>query len=128
LLPRAALAITNSFEDIRTSWFVIQALSLLMSGVLLALWIGGREGVVAGLLIPATFASIPTMLNFQFGQFHAMAVMLALAGMVAFDRERRAVGGALLSFAVLSKIFPGVLLVLMAAQRRWRNIAPRSVP
>jgi alpha-1,2-mannosyltransferase len=123
LLPRAALAITNSFEHIRTSWFVIQALSLLMSGVLLARWIVGREGVVAGLLIPAIFASIPTMLNFQFGQFHAMGVMLALAGMVAFDRERRALGGALLSFAVLSKIFPGVLLVWLAAQRRWRDIA-----
>jgi alpha-1,2-mannosyltransferase len=122
LLPRAALAITNSFEHIRTSWFVIQALSLLMSGVLLARWIGGREGVVAGLLIPAIFASIPTMLNFQFGQFHAMAVMLALAGMVAFDHERRALGGALLSLAVLSKIFPGVLLVWTAAQRRWRDI------
>jgi hypothetical protein len=48
LRPRAALAITNSFEHIRTSWFVIQALSLLIGGVFLARWIGGREGVVAG--------------------------------------------------------------------------------
>lgn len=122
LLPRAALALTNSFEHIRTSWFVIQALSLLIGGVLLAGWIGGREGVVAGLLIPAIFASIPTMLNLQFGQFHAMAVMLALAGMVAFAHERRAWGGALLSFAILSKISPGMLLVWLAARRRWRDI------
>lgn len=122
LLPRAALAITNSFEHIRTAWFVIQSLSLLIGSVLLVSWIGGREGVVAGLLIPAIFASIPTMLNFQFGQFHAMAIMLAVGGMVAFDTQRRAWGGALLSFAVLSKIFPGLLLITLAAQRRWRDV------
>jgi alpha-1,2-mannosyltransferase len=122
LLPRAALALTNSFEHIRTAWFVIQALCLVVGGLLLVRWIGSREGIVTGLLLPAILASIPTMLNFQFGQFHAMAVMLALAAMVAFDRRRLAVGGALLSFAILSKIFPGLLLVMLAGQRRWREI------
>lgn len=122
LLPRAALAITNSFEHIRTAWFVIQSLSLVVGGLMLAVWIGGREGLVAGLLLPAILTSLPTMLNLQFGQFHAMAVMLAIAAMVAFDRRRFSVGGALLSFAILSKIFPGLLLVALAAQRRWREI------
>jgi alpha-1,2-mannosyltransferase len=122
LLPRAALAITDSFEHIRTGWFVIQGLCLVVGGLLLVRWIGGREGIVTGLLLPAVVASIPTMLNFQFGQFHAMAIMLAIAAMVAFDRRRLAVGGALLSFAILSKIFPGLLLVMLAGQRRWREI------
>jgi hypothetical protein len=122
LLPRAALAITDSFDHIRTGWFVIQGLCLVAGGLLLVRWIGGREGIVTGLLLPAILASIPTMLNLQFGQFHAMAIMLAIAAMVAFDRRRLAVGGALLSFAILSKIFPGLLLVMLAGQRRWREI------
>jgi glycosyl transferase family 87 len=122
MLPRAALAITDSFEHIRTGWFVIQAQCLVVGGLLLVRWIGGREGIVTGLLLPAILVSIPTMLNLQFGQFHAMAIMLAIAAMVAFDRRRLAVGGALLSFAILSKIFPGVLLVMLAGQRRWREI------
>jgi hypothetical protein len=122
VLPRAALAITNSFERIRTGWFVIQSLCLVVGGLLLVRWIGGREGMVTGLLLPAILASIPTMLNLQFGQFHAMAIMLAMAAMVAFDRRRLAVGGALLSFAILSKVFPGLLLVTLAGQRRWREI------
>jgi uncharacterized membrane protein len=113
---------TDSFERIRAVWFVIQSLCLLLGGLLLARWIGGREGLVAGLLLPAILASIPTMLNFQFGQFHAMSIMLAVAAMVAFDQRRPAVGGALLSFAILSKIFPGLLLVTLAGQRRWREI------
>jgi hypothetical protein len=44
--------------------------------------------------------------NFQFGQFHAMAIALAVAGMVAFHRDRHALGGALLSVAVLSRSVP----------------------
>jgi hypothetical protein len=51
-----------------------------------------------------------------------MAILLAVAAMVAFDQRRLAVGGALLSFAILSKVFPGLLLVTLAAQRRWREI------
>jgi MFS family permease len=122
LLPRAALAITNSFEHIRTGWFVIQSLCLIAGGLLLAWWIGGREGLMVGLLLPAILASIPTMLNLQFGQFHAMAIMLAVAGMIAFRERWLPLGGALLSFAILSKVFPGVLLVTLAAGRRWREI------
>jgi alpha-1,2-mannosyltransferase len=96
LLPRAALALTNSFEHIRTGWFVIQGLSFVLGGLLLVRWISGREGMVTGLLLPAILASIPTLLNFQFGQFHAMAIMLAIWAMFAFDRRRLALGGALL--------------------------------
>jgi hypothetical protein len=62
------------------------------------------------------------MLNFQFGQFHAMAIALAVGAMIAFEERRHAVGGALLAFAILSKVFPGVLLVALLALRRWREI------
>lgn len=122
LLPRAALAMTSSFERIRTMWFLIQSVCFAAGGILLARWIGGREGLVVGLLLPAILASAPTMLNLQFGQFHTMAVMLAVAAMVAFDSRRRPLGGTLLSFAILSKIFPGLLLITLAGQRRWREI------
>jgi hypothetical protein len=42
--------------------------------------------------------------------------------MVAFEERRAAAGGALLAFAALSKIFPGILLVALLARRRWREI------
>ena len=64
-------------STIRTAWFAIPSLCLVVGGLLLASWIGGREGLVVGLLLPAVLASIPTMLNVQFGQFHMMAMILA---------------------------------------------------
>ena len=122
LLPRAALALTNSFDHIRTAWFVLQTTIFLTAALLLAWWIGGSRGLLAGLLVPALLASVPTMLNLQFGQFHAMAMLLAVAGMVAFEQRRPVLGGGLLASAILSKIFPGLLLIALAAQRRWRAI------
>jgi hypothetical protein len=72
-------------------------------------------------MLPALLAALPVMLNLQFGQFHAMTVILAIAGMVAFEKQRSVFGGALLGFAILAKIFPALLLIYLAAQRRWRE-------
>jgi hypothetical protein len=122
LLPRAALAVTNNFLIIRTFWFVFQALTLCVCMFYLALWLGEKTGSLTILLIPALLGSLPMMLNFQFGQFHAMAIILALGAMVAFEKRHLPIGGALLAFSILAKLFPGVLLVYLVAQRRWREI------
>jgi hypothetical protein len=122
LLPRAALALTNSFAAIRAAWFVVQGLGLLLAAALLAIWAGGREGTLAALLIPVLLASIPTLLDLQFGQFHVTAFLLSLGALVAFEKRRPALGGAALAFAILSKIFPGLILMLLLARRRWRDI------
>lgn len=122
ILPRIALALTNNFLTIRTVWFILQSLTLIGGVIALGFWIGGSEGLLAILMLPALLAALPVMLNFQFGQFHAMTVILAIAGMVAFEKQRSVIGGALLGFAILAKIFPALLLVYLVAQRRWREI------
>jgi hypothetical protein len=62
------------------------------------------------------------MLNLQFGQFHGMVFLLALGSLVAFEHEKPVLGGALFAFAILAKIFPAVLLLGLAARRRWREV------
>ena len=122
LLPRAALALTNDFLDIRTAWFMLQ-LPLFCALVLaLASFTGGSRGMVAGLLLPGLLASFPFMFNFQFGQFHLAAIMLASGGMLAFARGWNRTGGVLLGAAVVTKVFPGLLLVYLAFQGRFRPI------
>lgn len=123
LLPRAALAVTNSFDAIRAAWFVIQALALMATVLLLAAWVGGRHGLTAALLLPLLFASIPTMFDLQFGQFHMMAVALAVTAMIAFEERRAALGGALLAFAILGKVFPAMFFLYLALRRQWRAAA-----
>jgi len=122
LLPRAAIGLTNDFMSVRTAWFVLQALGLLVVAVWLPHWVAGRDGTLALLLIPVLFASVPTMHGLQFGQFHVATLLLSLLGMALLAERRPAWGGALLGFAIVSKLFPGLLLVVLAARRRWRDV------
>ena len=123
LLPRAALALTNSFAEIRAVWYVFHALILLGGAALLARWIGGREGRAVAACLPLFAVGFPTGLELQFGQFHAPAMALALGAMIAFESRRAPLGGALLAASILAKVFPAILLVLLLARRRWRELA-----
>jgi hypothetical protein len=123
LLPRLALLMTNDFDVIRTGWFVCQSLLFLVAAFALSRWLGTSAGLTWLLLIPAVLASPATMLNLQFGQFHVVAMLMAAAAMVLFDIGWSATGGILLACAVLSKISPGILLVTLAFERRWRDLA-----
>ncbi len=123
LFPRAALRLTDDFLAIRTGWFVLQALGLVVVGAWLARWIGGRDGELAFLLLPVLLGSLPTMLGLQFGQFHVATLLLSVAAMICFEERRPAVGGALLAVATVSKLFPAFLLVYLLARRRWREVA-----
>lgn len=122
LLPLAALALTNDYLFIRTWWYAVELAAFVAVTVFLAWWVGGPAGVAAACLFPVMWLSIPVMQSLQYGQFHLVALLLAIGGMVAFERRQDAVGGALLAAAVLSKIFPGVLILLLIVQRRWRAV------
>ena len=98
---------------------------LLLAGALVALsraQAPGRRLSVA-LASVAVFASLPTRMTLEIGNFHLGTVALAILGMFALERGDRATGGGLLAFAIWSKLFPGVLLLYLAAQRRWRDLA-----
>ncbi|MEM9731078.1 MAG: glycosyltransferase family 87 protein, partial [Myxococcota bacterium] len=123
LLPRAWLAVSNDYRNIRTVWFAVQFLAFVAFAVFLARWVGGATGAWALWLFPLVLASMPTMFNFQFGQAHALTIWTAIAAMVAFDSKRPALGGALLAWGIASKIFPGVLGLYLLLQRRWLDLA-----
>ncbi len=122
LLPRFALWVSLDYLVLRTAWYGAQALALLALLVVLARWVGGREGARLGLLAPLLWISIPTMFNLQYGQFQLAAVVLALFARIRFTQERRLVGGFALAFATISKVFPGVFLVEQLARRRYREL------
>jgi hypothetical protein len=122
VFPRAALRLTDDFLAIRAGWFVLQTLGLIVVGAWLARWVGGREGLLAFLLLPVILASVPTMLGLQFGQFHVASLLLSVAAMILFEERRPAMGGALLAVATVSKLSPAFLLVFLLARRRWREV------
>ncbi|MEJ2086159.1 MAG: glycosyltransferase family 87 protein [Acidobacteriota bacterium] len=123
MLPHLFFSLSDQYSTIRLVWFGLQATLFLAVASSLAVWVGGRHGRLAALLLPVAVSAFPTLHALQFGQFHITAIALAVAGMLAFETRRQALGGALVAAAALSKIFPGILLVVLASQRRWRELA-----
>ncbi len=122
LLPRLALAASGDFRAWRPVWFGLEGGIVVLALVVVAWWIGGRQGLAAALLAPLVWLSLPTLMTLQFGNVHIAAIAVAMLAMVAFERGRHALGGALLGAVVVTKIFPGVLLVYLLFQRRWRSL------
>lgn len=123
LLPAIGVAVTDAYPAVRAVWFAIQMTLLLGVTTATASWVGGRTGRLALVMVPLVVSAFPVLHALQYGQFHLFAVLGAVAAMMLFDRERHAAGGALMAVAILSKIFPGILLVPLVAARRWSALA-----
>ena len=122
LLSRLGLALSENFAAWRAVWFGMEG--ALVAAVLLALafWIGGPTGRRVALLSPIVWLSFPTLTTLQFGNFHLVAIAGSVLAMLAFERDRPALGGAVLAALTLGKIFPGIFLLVLAFQRRWRAL------
>lgn len=123
LLSRLALGMSEHFAVWRAVWFGIEGAIVVVALLAIASWIGGREGRRAALLAPLVWLSIPTLLTLQIGNLHLVAISAGMLAMLAFERGRHAVGGAILAAVVAFKIFPAILIVLLLFQRRWRSLA-----
>jgi hypothetical protein len=123
LLPRALLLVSSDFFTLRSLWFIVELALLIAAMARLARYVGGRSGATAALAIGLVLVAPPTQLALQIGNFHPAALALAILAMLAFERERPAVGGAILAFVTLSKIFPGVLILYLLVRRRWSAVA-----
>jgi alpha-1,2-mannosyltransferase len=131
LLPRALGPVTgHDFSRLRAVWFVLLTGLVLAALALAARAVGGAAGRTVGLLAPAVLVSMPTLLGLQYGNFHMAAVPLAVLALLALRLEGpgwRAlgapVGAATLAFVTWAKIFPGLLLVPLVVERRWRAVA-----
>jgi hypothetical protein len=121
LLPKAFLLVSHRFAVLRGLWYVFMATAILGAMGFTAAWIGGREGLVTAVLIPALWGGFSNLLTVQMGNVQLVVVVLAILAMIAFDRGRPALGGAMLAFAIGTKLYPGLLLILLLTQRRWRE-------
>lgn len=122
LLPRLAIAMTDDFEIIKIFWLFLQFLFFGFVAWKVARFIGGDIGLTAALIIPLLLISFPVLSNMQFGQFHLMSILMAIAAMMWFAQGKHALGGASLAFAVLSKVAPGVLIIYLVVQKRWKEL------
>jgi len=82
---------------------------------------GGREGVTVAWLLVLTPVLVGAAVRTH---FDALPVAIALGGLLALSRDRRALGFALLGVGTMTKLFPGLLavvaLVWLVGRGEWR--------
>lgn len=124
LLAMTPLAVfAGDYAAQRALWFACNALLLAVGLWTVARWLDGPNTHRVLLLTPSFFGSLPILVTLQVGNFQIAVVVISVLAMVAFDRNRPQLGGALLAFAILSKLSPGVLGIVLLAQRRFRSAA-----
>jgi hypothetical protein len=127
LVPRAMALAVPDFDRFRTVWFGLNGLVILVTLLTLARLLGPIAGTRVLLLSPLVWIAPATLSVLQKGNVQALIVAISVLAMVAFQRRRWATGGPLLAYAIASKLFPGLLLVYLAVQRRWRAVLWTSV-
>ena len=122
ILPRALAVTAPDFLHFRMIWFALNGAVVLSGLLVVARIMGPVAGTRALLLSPLVFASDHTISTLQIGNLQAMVIALAMLAMVFLARGRYLTGGALLAYATLSKLFPGMLIVYLLVRRRWRAL------
>ena len=123
LVPRALRLAVPDFIRFRTLWFGVNGAVLLLALLLVARALGPMVGTRALLLSPLVWAAFPTLSNLQKGNVQALIIAISMLAMLLFEKRRWAAGGALLAFATVSKLYPGMLLVYLLVRRQWHALA-----
>ena len=58
----------------------------------------------------------------QAGNVQLLFLVQSAAAMLLFERRRHALGGLLLAYAIVSKLYPGVLILYLLLRRNWRAV------
>jgi hypothetical protein len=121
LLPRALQLLTPEFLDLRRLWFGLSGGLLLTALVAVARF--PRPDDTRLLLSVFFWISVPTLSTLQKGNVQAMVIAATMLAMLLFERRHDAAGGAILGFVTVSKLYPGLFVVYLLAQRRFRAAA-----
>lgn len=120
LLPRALQMLAPEFSGFRTAWFGLCGAFLLFAFCCVARFLGPGFGTRALLLTPLIWISLAIPSTLQKGNIQLVVIAASIVSMILFERRRFASGGAMLAFATVSKLYPGVLVVYLIARREWR--------
>jgi hypothetical protein len=118
LWPAGAAVLSNEFRTIRTAWFALELGLFLWAYGSVAAWIGGRSGGRCFLWLPVVATGLPVLLGMQMGNFHLAAVALAMMAMLAVEKGRHGRAGFWMAVAAGAKLFPAILLIVLAGRRR----------
>jgi alpha-1,2-mannosyltransferase len=127
LVPRLLGLVTPDFWGFRRLWFALNLGFVVVVAILVARRLDDRLGTHAVWLTPFVIAGPAIIATFQAGNVQMAMIALAALAMYCVDRKAHALGGALLAFAILGKLYPGVFVLYLLLRREWRAVAWTAV-
>jgi hypothetical protein len=122
LLPRAAQYVASDFIRLRAFWFAFNAALVVIALLAISRSLEPGAASRALLLSPLVLLALPTLGALQKGNVQLIVVAVSMVAMLCFQRGRFAIGGAMLGFAIVSKLYPGLLIIYLLLRREWRPV------
>jgi hypothetical protein len=123
LLPRLLVRVTPGFPAFRLLWGVVTTAILFAGLVLIARRVDRENGTRSLWMVPLAVVPLGVFTTIQGGNAQLFFFAIAMLGMLAFERGWAAAGGLLLGYAVVGKMFPGLLVLYLIVRRDWRAVA-----
>jgi hypothetical protein len=123
LAPRALAAATPDYVGFRHVWLLLNAVLVIAGMVVVARHVDASMGSRTLWLLPLAVVPLTTIYALQMGNAQLLYLVVAMLGLAAIERRYLAVGGLLLAFAIVGKIFPALMLLYLGLRRDWRAVA-----
>ena len=121
-VPRLMAAATTDFWQFRRLWFALNLAGVALCVVAIARRFDVALGTQSVWLTPWVLLSPTIVGTLQAGNVQLLVISAAATAMLLFERRRHAAGGAILAYAIVSKLFPGVLVLYLLLRRDWRAV------
>jgi alpha-1,2-mannosyltransferase len=123
VLPRLIGGATGDFWGFRRVWFALNLAAVVAGAILIAARFDGALGTHALWLTPFVGLAPAIVITLVMGNVQLAIIAVSMIAMVFLERERHAAGGVLLAYAVVSKLYPGLLVLYLLLRRDWRAVA-----
>jgi len=123
LAPRALAAVTPDYVAFRHVWLILNAVLVIAGMAVVTRHLDAATGTRSLWLLPLALMPLTTMYALQMGNAQLIYVVIAMLGLAAVERRHLALGGLLLAFAIVGKMFPAVILLYLGVRRDWRAVA-----
>ena len=127
VLPAIGRFLSDSFLTHRRIFFSLECFLLAAAIVAIARRLPRPASDRLVLLVPLFFLALPIRMSLQSGNFQLAAVAISILAWASFERDRNALGGVLLGFAIVAKLFPALFLVYFLLRKRLRPVVATSL-
>jgi alpha-1,2-mannosyltransferase len=121
-LPRLLSSATLDFWGFRRLWFALNLAGVAIGLVAIARRLDASLGTHAVWLTPWAVAAPSVIGTLQAGNVQLLFLVASAVAMLLFERRRPAIGGLLLGYAIVSKLYPGVLVLYLLLRLDWRAV------